>query len=260
VLGDTNTAMSAYMAKRLGIDVFHIESGNRAFDKTMPEEINRRLIDHISDVHMCYTQRSKENLYLEGIRENVYVVGNPITEVLQTAKRTDVLDRVSVKPKKYFLLTAHRFENVTNSKKLLGIVAGIKLLETEFGIPVIFSCHENTGRHLETLNCSLNTLYKPFGFNDFTTLEKDALCILTDSGTVQEEACIYGVPCVTLRDNTERPETIECGANILSGVDPISILKAVKIQLRRKNVPVCPEYAFNQNVSDTIINIFAGVK
>lgn len=259
ILGDTNSALSAIIAKRMGAKVYHLEAGNRCH-QDIPEEINRRVIDHVSDIHLPYTDNARRNLLEEGIlSQNIYVVGNPIFEVLKVAGKLCATDKHHFNSDGFFLATAHRQENVDNPERLSSLLLSLNWLAVEYQREVIFSCHPRTRKQIEAHGFHTGdiTIHEPFGFNEFITLEKLATCVLTDSGTVQEECCILGVPCVTLRDVTERPETVECGSNILSGVNPDNVLRCVKAALVNKNWCPPAEY-LKENVSDTVINIVTG--
>lgn len=267
ILGDTNSALSAVVAARMGIPVFHMEAGNRCYDDRVPEEINRRIIDHSSAVLMPYTYRSKENLVREGIeRERIFVTGNPIYEVvskfLDPIENSGVLDEFGVEAGNFFLVTIHRAENVDIEKRLRGIVEGLGLVADEFRMPLLVSVHPRTADKFANFGIAPGSkrvrFLEPLGFFDFVKLEKNAFAVLTDSGTVQEECAIFGVPNVTVRDVTERPETIECGSNILSGADPREMLSGVKLAAGRKgNWSAPPEY-LAENVSETVANIVLG--
>lgn len=228
VQGDTNTVLAGALASvKLRIPVAHVEAGLRSFDRTMPEEINRILADHASEVLFPPTEEARKNLEREGITENVFVVGNTVVDaVLQNAevaeKKSDVLERFGLKPKKYVLITAHRAEN-TDSKENLE-----KLVEILEGLPMvaIYPMHPRTKNRLEMFGLlerveAIENLIvtKPLGYLDFLRLEKNAFAILTDSGGIQEEAIILNVPCLTLRYNTERPETVKAGGNVLVGLE-----------------------------------------
>lgn len=267
VLGDTNSSLGAIVAKRLAVPVYHIEAGNRCYDDRVPEEVNRRIIDHSSDVLMPYTERSRKNLLREGIEgRKIYVTGNPIYEVIESYKEqinnNKILNELSLKEKKYFLVTMHREENVDNEQRLKSIVKGLELIQSEYKIPVIISTHPRTKKRLSEFNLSIENrnlkFMEPFGFFEFLKLELNAYCVLSDSGTVQEECCIYKIPNVTLRDVTERPETVECGSNILSGADSGQIVTSVKTVLASKPGWVPPSEYMVQNVSDTVIKILMG--
>lgn len=269
VLGDTNSALAAIVAKRLGIPVYHMEAGNRCYDDRVPEEVNRRIIDHCSDMLMPYTERSRQNLLREGITgQRIYVTGNPILEVINHYQpqihEAGVFDRLDVAPGEYFLVTLHRAENVDSEARLKQFADSLDRIQKQYEYPVIVSTHPRTRSRLEAFGITVNNpdihLMEPFGFFDFVALEQKAFCVLSDSGTVQEECAIFKVPNVTLRDVTERPETIECGSNILTGADPIQILDCVNTVLSRPanwNPPV--EYLV-ENVSQTVIKILMGYK
>lgn len=264
ILGDTNSALSSYMARRMGIPVYHMEAGNRCHDLRSPEEANRVAIDHWSTVLMPYTERSRGNLLREGIAaQDIYVIGNPIFEVLYRVPFTKVLKQEGLEPGGYFLVTLHRQENVDDEERLVKFVLGLCGLNKEYAIPVVLSCHPRTKKRMQEArldNMGQLRVYEPFGFKDFVTLEKNARCVLSDSGTVQEECCILHTPTVTLRDTTERPETIECGSNILSGCEPESILDAVKVaQASPRNWRVPAEYLV-EDVSDTVCKILLGYR
>lgn len=267
VLGDTNSSMGAIVAKRLAIPVYHMEAGNRCYDDRVPEEVNRRIIDHSSDILMPYTERSRKNLLNEGIKgQRIFVTGNPIYEVIESYKKiidkNKILTDLKVKPQGYFLVTLHREENVDNLQRLTSIIKGLDLIQKEYKKPVIISTHPRTRKRLKEFKLPIKNdnlkFMDPFGFFEFLKLELSALCVLSDSGTVQEECSIYGIPNVTMRDVTERPETIECGSNILSGADSETIFNCTKTVLSSQGSWVPPaEYLVN-NVSDTVIKIVMG--
>jgi UDP-N-acetylglucosamine 2-epimerase (non-hydrolysing) len=264
ILGDTNSCLAAIMAKRLGIPVYHMEAGNRCYDDRVPEEVNRRIVDHSSDVHMPYTERSRANLLAEGLpSRNIYVTGNPIKEVLDhyqpQVADSEILKELGLEAGKFFLVTLHRAENVDLPQRLNGLLQALKDLAAQYKLPVIISTHPRTRDRMQAAGLSSEAeglrFLPPFGFFDFVALEKSARCVLSDSGTVQEECCIFGVPNVTLRDVTERPETVECGSNILAGADPQAIDRAVKIVLdSAPNWCPPPEY-MAANVSDTVVRL-----
>ena len=267
ILGDTNSALSAIPAARRRIPVFHMEAGNRCYDDRVPEEINRRIIDHSSSVLMPYTERSKENLVREGIeRDRIFVTGNPIKQVLDNfADRidaSDVMGRRGVQPFDYFLVTLHRAENVDEADRTASIFSGLTRVAEKFGKQVLVSVHPRTAAKLEqhgfTPDPSKIVLLQAMNFFDFVKLEKNALAVLTDSGTVQEECSIFGVPNVTLRDVTERPETIECGSNILSGGESDNILRAVEIAVAQPAAWTPPREYLAENVAQTVTNIMLG--
>src|SRR6266496_240408 len=268
ILGDTNSALSAIVAKRLGIVVYHMEAGNRCYDDHVPEEVNRRIVDHSSDVLMPYTERSRMNLLREGIEgSRIYVTGNPILEVIEHHEKhiiqSDILARLGLEAQKYFLVTMHREENVDVEDRLHSLIRALELLQRDYRLPVICSTHPRTRARM--LRFKLDSaaheqihFHEPFGLFDFVALEKSALCVLSDSGTVQEECCIFRVANVTIRDVTERPETIECGSNMLSGAEPKTILRCVGTVLDQKSEwTVPPEYTV-ENVSAAVVKIVLG--
>jgi UDP-N-acetylglucosamine 2-epimerase (non-hydrolysing) len=268
LLGDTNSALSALVAKRLGIPVYHMEAGNRCFDDRVPEEVNRRIIDHSSDILMPYTQRSRANLLREGIAsDRIYVTGNPIREVIShyddQIERSDVLKRMGLKPGGYFLVTMHRAENVDVRERLDLLIEAMERLHQEYSLPVICSTHPHTRARLHSRAGAPQPgiqFHDPFGLFDFIALEKNAFCVISDSGTVQEECCLFQVANVTIRDVTERPETIEAGSNILSGVNPESVLRCVRTVLALKSTWSAPAEYLAERVSLTVVKILLGYR
>ncbi len=267
VLGDTNSALAAVIAKRLGIPVFHMAAGNRCYDDRVPEEVNGRLIDHASDVLMPYTERGRANLLREGIAgERIYVMGNPILEVLERHEdeiaSSDALARLGLEPKNYFLVTMHRAENVDLDERLERLVLALGRVADEFKKPVVVSTHPRTRSRIRKSGLDSPTrgvrFLQPFGLFDFAALERKAACVLSDSGTVQEECCLFRVPNVTIRDVTERPETIECGGSILAGADPDTILRCVGTVLGRAADWQPPREYLTRNVSSTAAKIVMG--
>jgi UDP-N-acetylglucosamine 2-epimerase (non-hydrolysing) len=240
ILGDTNSGLGALVAARMGIPVFHMEAGNRCYDDRVPEEINRRVIDHSSSVLMPYTTRSKENLVREGIdRDRIFITGNPISEVLDhyspQIAASDALDRFQVQAGRFFLLTMHRAENVDDPVRLGRLVDAVVQVSSQHGMPVLFSVHPRTADRMAKAGLTPDParvrLLEPLGFFDFVRLEREARAVMSDSGTVQEECAIFRVPNVTIRDVTERPETLECGSNILAGADPDAVARAMRLVL-----------------------------
>jgi UDP-N-acetylglucosamine 2-epimerase (non-hydrolysing) len=267
ILGDTNSGLSAIVAKRLGIPVYHMEAGNRCYDDRVPEETNRRLIDHSSDVLLPYTERSRSNLLREGIAaERVYVTGNPIREVIDSYRSSidasTVLDDLALTAGRYFLVTMHRAENVDSPARLRALALGLQRVQTEHGVPMVISLHPRTRSRLELLGLDLDgdgmRVMPPMGFFDFVALEERAFCVLTDSGTVQEECCILRIPAVTIRDVTERPETLECGSNVLSGADPDHITTCVRAVAQRPRDWIVPPEYLAERVSNTVLRILLG--
>jgi UDP-N-acetylglucosamine 2-epimerase (non-hydrolysing) len=253
----------------MGIQVYHMEAGNRCYDDRVPEEVNRRIIDHSSDILMPYTERSRQNLVREGIPgERIYVTGNPIYEVLEhyrpKIEASEALGTLGIQSGRYFLVTLHRAENVDVPDRLSNFISAFRSLHRIYGFPVICSLHPRTRSQLEKQGKILDgegiRAIEPLGLFDFVHLEQHAACVLSDSGTVQEECCIFGIPTVTIRDVTERPETIEVGSNILSGATPDSIVSCVKAVIEApRNWSTPREYVVN-NVSSTVMKIVTGFK
>ncbi len=267
ILGDTNSGLAALVAARRGIPIFHLEAGNRCYDDRVPEEVNRRIIDHCSTVLMPYTQRSKENLLREGIeRDRIFVVGNPIYEVLNAyasqIETSEVLTRLGVEPRRYFLATLHRAENVDDPERLANLLEGLHRVAATYQQPVVVSLHPRTADKLQHFGLEVNPaqirLFRPWGFFDFIKLERQARCVLSDSGTVQEECCIFAVPNVTIRDVTERPETVVCGSNVLSGAVPETLLLATEMALAMPADWVPPSEYTVAHVSTAVVKIVLG--
>jgi UDP-N-acetylglucosamine 2-epimerase (non-hydrolysing) len=267
ILGDTNSGLAAVMAKRLGIPVYHMEAGNRCYDDRVPEEVNRRIIDHCSDVLLPYTERSRQNLLREGFHaQRVLVTGNPIFEVLEhfaeRIARSRVLETLGILPGRYFAATLHRAENVDVPERLADLVSALERLHAEHDVPVIVSTHPRTRSKLDAMGIAPKgegvRFLEPFGFFDFVWLEKNARCVLTDSGTVQEEACIFRLPSVVLRDATERLEIVEGGGSILSGTDPEAILACVRTALDQRGNWTVPREYLEPTVSSTVVKIVLG--
>jgi len=267
VLGDTNSSMAAIMAKRMGMPVYHMEAGNRCYDDRVPEEVNRRIIDHSSDVLLPYTERSRANLLREGIPgERICVTGNPIYEVIQhydaQIRRSSILEELNLESQRYLLVTMHREENVDVKERLTGVMTALTRLQEEYDIPVIVSTHPRMKKRMEEFGTSVNNekihFMSPFGFFEFITLERSALCVLSDSGTVQEECAIFRVPSVTIRDVTERPETIECGSNMLGGTETETVVQCVRTVLTLKREWTPPKEYLVDNVSELVIKILLG--
>jgi UDP-N-acetylglucosamine 2-epimerase (non-hydrolysing) len=267
VLGDTNSALCAVLAERMGIPVIHMEAGNRCFDLTVPEEKNRRMIDAVASYNLPYTENSKQNLLREGFPvQRIFRCGNPINEVLRHYREeiasSPVLERLGLTPGGYMLATLHRAENVDRPQALASILRGFRLVAEDQGLRMICSTHPRTDSRLpKAVREQLHPLiefHEPFGFFDFVSLERHARCVLTDSGTVQEECCILGVPAVTVRRTTERPETVDCGSNIVAGLSSERIRDAVRVMTRMPVGWQCPEGYLDENVSDKVVKFMFG--
>jgi UDP-N-acetyl-L-fucosamine synthase len=257
VLGDTNSCLAAIMAKRLGIPVFHMEAGNRCFDENVPEETNRRLIDHISDFNLCYTEHARRNLLAEGLPlRRVFVTGSPMAEVLAAYEEqingSDVLSRLGLEPGGYFLVSMHREENVDNPAHLSELLSAISGLNDGSGERVIVTTHPRLRKQLDRSPGEAGPIefLEPFGFLDYNQLQRNARCVLSDSGTIGEESAISGFPAVTIRNATERPETLDTGSLVLTGVDAGSIRRSVELVTHQWDAGVRPSPPADYRVLD----------
>ena len=269
ILGDTNSGLTSFLAKRMGIPIYHMEAGNRSFDDRIPEEVNRRVIDHSSSVLMPYTQRSKENLLREGIESRrIYVTGNPLNEIINyystDIANSTVHNRLQLVPGQYFLASMHRAENVDVEYRLNKLARALEQVQEKYGLPIICSLHPRTRNKMQKFGVGVQNdqihFLEPLGFFDFIALEQNARCVLSDSGTVQEECCIFRVPNVTLRDVTERPETLECGSNMLAGCEPETILRCVETVLATPPSWQPPVEYLEKDVSSKVSRIVLGLR
>lgn len=255
VLGDTNSCLSAYMAKRLHIPIFHMEAGNRCFDFNVPEEINRRVIDHIADFNLVYTEHARRHLISEGLpHRRIYLTGSPMFEVLnfyrQKIEASAISETLKLEKKKYFIVSTHREENVDNPDNLRRILVVLNSLAMEYKLPVIVSTHPRTRKRLEAIGSikmdSLIQFLKPFGFTDYVSLQMNALCTVSDSGTISEESAILNFPAISLRNSMERPEAQDAGTIILTGFNVEVVMNsvgmAIKEQLTNPARSIPPDY------------------
>lgn len=266
ILGDTNSCLCALSAKRLKIPVFHMEAGNRCFDENLPEEINRRIVDHISDVNMPYTEHSRRYLLSEGIAQNrIFVTGSPMHEVLAKYEKqiddSDVLNRMGLTMGRYFLVSAHREENLDIEHKFFSLMQGLNTIAKTYNLPVIYSTHPRSQKRLDESGFVFNPLVKnppPFGFFDYNKLQKNALCVLSDSGTLPEESAILGFCGVSLRNSTERPEVLDKGTAIIGGITSKDIQRAVALSIsmfeNKEDTTSVPDYT-DTNVSVKVVKI-----
>ena len=244
ILGDTNSALSAISAKRLHIPIFHMEAGNRCFDENLPEETNRRIVDHISDINLCYSEHARRYLNSEGTaKERTYVTGSPMAEVLsvnwQQILNSDILEKLHLKKKEYILLSAHREENIDNEKNFYQLVQAINGMAELYQVPIVYSMHPRSKKFIEERNVEFHSLVramKPFGFFDYNYLQMNAKCVVSDSGTLPEESSYYNskgfaFAAVCIRTSTERPEALDKGNFILGGIDGNSVLQAVNMAI-----------------------------
>lgn len=238
VLGDTNSCLAAYMAKRMHIPVFHMEAGNRSFDFNVPEELNRRIIDHIADFNLVYTEHARRHLISEGLpHRRIYLTGSPMKEVLDhympKIRKSEILKTLDLKSRNYFLVSTHREENVDNPSNLEKIILILEKIESEFGMPVIVSTHPRTQKRLDSIknrtkNGNIRFL-KPFGFTEYINLQMNACCTISDSGTISEESAILSFPAISLRQSMERPEAQDAGTIILTGFEPERVLDSIRL-------------------------------
>lgn len=261
VLGDTNSGLSAIVCERMGVPVYHMEAGNRCYDLLVPEEKNRRLIDSISTINLPYTQFSRENLLREGAANNrVFVTGNPIKEVLDyysnDIESSNILDQLNLTAGQYIIATTHRAENVDDPNRLNQIMAAFEIISQQY--PIVFSCHPKTRQRLANRKLSDRIIVtEPMGFFDFVKLEQHSRLAISDSGTVQEEMCLFQKPTITIRATTERPETVMCGSNIISGLETQRIVNCYQQAQTLSNWTIPEEYT-RSNVSDVVVNIILG--
>jgi UDP-N-acetyl-L-fucosamine synthase len=271
VLGDTNSCLSAYMAKRLHIPVFHMEAGNRCFDFNVPEEINRRIIDHIADFNLVYTEHARRHLISEGLpHRRIYLTGSPMYEVLNYYKpkieASKIAESLKLTAESYFLISAHREENVDNPGNLIKILTVLNKLAEIYGLPVIVSTHPRTRKRLENVtNIKMNPLIqflKPFGFLDYNKLQMNARCTLSDSGTISEESAILNFPAISLRQSMERPEAQDAGTIILTGFEPDVVLDSIELVIKEHNRHVTKMLSPDYLVPDTswrVIKLIQGL-
>jgi len=260
VLGDTNSCLSAYIAKRMHIPVFHMEAGNRSFDFNVPEETNRRIIDHIADFNLVYTEHARRHLLAEGLpHRRIYLTGSPMKEVLDyyqpKIQQSQVLSELKLEAGNYFLVSTHREENVDNPSNLRKIIKVLNQLAEEYKLPVIVSTHPRTRKKLEALEgVSFNPLIqwlKPFGFLDYIFLQMNARCTLSDSGTISEESSILNFPAISLRQSMERPEAQDTGSIILTGLDPEIVLGAVRLSVSQLQSGIANPIPEDYNIDNT---------
>ncbi len=266
ILGDTNSALSAISAKRLKIPIFHMEAGNRCFDQNVPEEINRKIVDHISDINLPYTEHSRRYLLSEGFRkEHIFVTGSPMREVLARHKERidtrEILTTLGLETGKFILVSAHREENIDNEKNFISLMTAINTIAERYAMPVIYSTHPRTKKFIEQRNFVFHSLVRniqPLGFLDYNKLQKNAYCVLSDSGTLSEESAILGFPGILLRTSTERPEVLDKGTVVIGGITGEDIEQAIElaVAMRKNNEPtVLAEDYHDENVSVKVIKI-----
>lgn len=270
ILGDTNSALAAIIAKRLRIPIFHMEAGNRSFDEHLPEEINRRIVDHISDINLPYSENARQYLIQEGIPPGtIFVTGTPLTEVFAAYKdgvdASKILEELKLEPKKYFVATIHREENVDSKEAFLELIDSLNAVAEEYKLPIIMSTHPRTAKRLEEYGIKANELisfHKPFGYFDFNKLQREAFCVISDSGSIHEESSAMDFPAVQMRVSSERPEAFDEGVAILAGRDKDSILLAIDVTVeeRAKGVKMnAPRNYRDTNVSSKVLKHIVGL-
>jgi len=266
ILGDTNSCLAAISAKRLKIPVFHMEAGNRCYDQNVPEEINRKIVDHTSDINLTYTEHSRRNLISEGIRkDHIMVTGSPMAEVLKNQQgkinSSNILEELNLEQNNYMVLSAHREENIDNKQNFNQLIDSINYIAKKFDKKIVFSAHPRTWKKIEENKVELNKnimKLKPFGFNDYNALQKNAYCFLSDSGTLSEESAILSFPGVLIRTSTERPEVLDKGSIVISGLNKETIENSINIasnSLKYEEITNSPVDYQDQNVSIKVVKI-----
>ena len=266
ILGDSNSALSAISAKRLKIPIYHMEAGNRCFDQNVPEEINRKIVDHISDINLAYTEHSRRNLLSEGIESGyVFVTGSPMAEVLlrHTNKiaKSDILNKLNISQKKYIVVSAHREENIDDEHNFLSLMDAINKIADIYNLPIIYSVHPRSRKHIIQREFNFHPLVRleePFCFTDYIQLQKNAFCVLSDSGTLSEESSILNFPAVLIRTSTERPEVLDKGMVMVGGIGFKEIFQSIELvnsfQLKNEPYITVTDYS-DLNVSSKVVKL-----
>lgn len=270
ILGDTNSCLSAISAKRLHIPIFHMEAGNRCFDECLPEETNRRIVDHIADVNLCYSEHARRYLNSEGTaKERTYVTGSPMAEVLRSnieeIEASDILNRLGLKKQGYILLSAHREENIDTEKNFTDLFTSVNKLAKMYDMPILYSCHPRSRKYLEARNFKLDErvrLHEPLGFHDYNNLQMNAFAVVSDSGTLPEESSFFtsigkSFPAICIRTSTERPEALDKGCFVLAGINGDSVVQSVKlaVEMNRNNDLGIPVPNYTEDVSTKVVKI-----
>jgi UDP-N-acetylglucosamine 2-epimerase (non-hydrolysing) len=264
VLGDTNSAIALLMAKRMKIPTYHMEAGNRSFDANVPEEINRKMVDHLADYNLVYTENARRHLISEGLGHRfIYVTGSPMLEVLNSKQQeinaSNVLAELELVKNQYFIVSVHREENVDNPKSLKQVVECLNALHDQYGFPVVVSTHPRTKNRLEKLNVDLGDrdirFLKPFGFFDYNKLQQDSFCAISDSGTISEESAMLNFPAVTLRNSIERPEALDAGSIVISGLNRDVLISCVELVTKESELFECRETPVEYQVENTSLRV-----
>jgi len=260
ILGDTNSALAGLMARRMKIPIYHMEAGNRCFDLNVPEEVNRKILDHLSDFNLVYTEHARRHLLAEGIpHRRIYLTGSPMYEVLMThleaINASPVLRELGLEPGHFLLVSAHREENVDHSANLRNLLLALDQAASAFDMPVIVSTHPRTRKRLEQLadwtTSDRVRFLKPFGFLDYVHLEKNAACVISDSGTICEESSILNFPAITCRNSIERPEAMDAGTIVVTGLDPETIISSIRLQIAAFSSKIASPIPSEYQVSNT---------
>jgi UDP-N-acetylglucosamine 2-epimerase (non-hydrolysing) len=270
ILGDTNSALAAIVAKRMKIPIFHMEAGNRCFDENVPEEINRQIVDHISDINMPYSENARLYLMREGIHPGtIFVTGSPVAEVLEFNKKginsSKILTELKLKKDKYFVASIHREENIEKPESFKKLLDALNAIAGTYKMPVLVSTHPRTAKKLIGNKVKINSLvnfHKPLGYHDYVNLQMNSFCVVSDSGTIQEEASLLGFPAIQARVSSERPEAFDKGTVILSGLDSDTILNSIdivtKTPITAKSIWTPKDY-MDTNVSDKVLRLIVGL-
>lgn len=263
VLGDTNSCVAAIMAKRMHVPVYHMEAGNRCFDENVPEETNRRLVDHVADFNLVYTEHARRNLLAEGLHpRRILLTGSPMREVLENFRAhidaSRVISDLGLEPQKYFLVSAHREENVDSPERLGMLLQCLRAVHAKWKLPIIVSTHPRTRKRLRLLARQLDDVdirwLDPFGFHDYNKLQLEAMCTLSDSGTIAEESAILGFPAITLRDSIERPESFDSGSIAMTGLDPENVVEAIDFKTTGRHSGQLPNSYEIHDTSYRVVN------
>lgn len=261
VLGDTNSALSAISAKRLKVPIFHMEAGNRCWDWNVSEMINRKIVDHISDINLPYTEHSRRYLLSEGIDgKTIFVTGSPMREVLaahrDAIEQSDVLERLGLEKGKYILLSAHREENIDNEENFMSLMGAVNSIAEKYGMPIIYSCHPRSKKYIEQRHFQFHSLVqemKPFGFMDYNKLQTNAYCVLSDSGTLSEESAMLGFAGVLIRTSTERPEVLDKGSVVIGGIKGHDVEQAMNLAVAMRDAH--EPYVMAEDYADTNVSV-----
>jgi UDP-N-acetylglucosamine 2-epimerase (non-hydrolysing) len=262
ILGDTNSALSAILAKRFGIPVYHLEAGNRSFDQNVPEEINRRIVDHTSDFNLVYTELARNNLIAEGIHpRKITLIGSPLNEIISIHKdkinNSRILENLKLKKNEYILVSAHRQENIDFKSRFNLFISTLEDISKFYRYPILVSTHPRTKKQIEINGISKDInirFHEPFNFTDYNNLQKNAFIVLSDSGTISEESAMLGFKAITIRDSMERPEALEAGSIVMSGIKSEQVLQAIDLVLKNQTSPSVPVEYQVVDTSNRVLN------